>query len=342
MSVSQGLSVSVRLGEVDTIEYQRDRGLGRHRVLRQAQGLGQHGGSRPGRGAADGGEGLRDRALHDGGSLRGADRCRRRSRARSPISTSIIPGSSTPERAIELARECEAAGLAVDARVTQLRGRGRQHPAPHRVYGNSLGFLAGYSAHQPLAELLAARPAGRGHAARLLVHARARPARPRGGRERSAARAGRAGARAPGRAAAADAEGPGRCSRPTWRADCSATSSARSAARASTASPRSCWTRPASRCSRRSSDAGAAAHQQGTREQPLRRTRASRRATATWCATGVLEGYVLGSYSARKLGLKTTGNAGGVHNLLVAAPGRRHDFARASRAHGHAACSSPS
>jgi len=31
----------------------------------------------------------------------------------------------------------------------------------------------------------------------------------------------------------------------------------------------------------------------------------------------VLEGYVLGSYSARRLGLKTTGNAGGIHNLLV-------------------------
>src|SRR5499427_5124065 len=32
---------------------------------------------------------------------------------------------------------------------------------------------------------------------------------------------------------------------------------------------------------------------------------------------GVLEGYVLGSYSARRLGLKSTGNAGGIHNLLV-------------------------
>jgi PmbA protein len=31
----------------------------------------------------------------------------------------------------------------------------------------------------------------------------------------------------------------------------------------------------------------------------------------------VLQGYVLGSYSARKLGLRTTGNAGGIHNLLV-------------------------
>ena len=32
---------------------------------------------------------------------------------------------------------------------------------------------------------------------------------------------------------------------------------------------------------------------------------------------GVLQGYVLDSYSARKLGLSTTGNAGGIHNLTV-------------------------
>ncbi|MDO8954209.1 MAG: metalloprotease PmbA [Gammaproteobacteria bacterium] len=32
---------------------------------------------------------------------------------------------------------------------------------------------------------------------------------------------------------------------------------------------------------------------------------------------GVLQGYVLGSYSGRKLKLKSTGNAGGVHNILV-------------------------
>jgi PmbA protein len=32
---------------------------------------------------------------------------------------------------------------------------------------------------------------------------------------------------------------------------------------------------------------------------------------------GVLTGYVLGSYSACRLGLETTGNAGGVHNLVI-------------------------
>ena len=36
---------------------------------------------------------------------------------------------------------------------------------------------------------------------------------------------------------------------------------------------------------------------------------------------GTLQGYILGSYSARKLGLRTTGNAGGTHNLLVEAKG---------------------
>lgn len=32
---------------------------------------------------------------------------------------------------------------------------------------------------------------------------------------------------------------------------------------------------------------------------------------------GIVKNYVLGTYSARKLGMKTTGNAGGVHNLFI-------------------------
>jgi PmbA protein len=39
---------------------------------------------------------------------------------------------------------------------------------------------------------------------------------------------------------------------------------------------------------------------------------------------GVLQGYILGSYSARRLGLETTANAGGPHNLLV--PGGTDDM----------------
>jgi PmbA protein len=44
---------------------------------------------------------------------------------------------------------------------------------------------------------------------------------------------------------------------------------------------------------------------------------------------GVLEGYFLSSYSARKLGMRTSGNAGGHHNLVVRWRGEneRPDFA---------------
>ncbi len=37
---------------------------------------------------------------------------------------------------------------------------------------------------------------------------------------------------------------------------------------------------------------------------------------------GVLQGYILSSYSARKLGMQTTGNAGGSHNLIVQSTGQ--------------------
>ncbi len=40
---------------------------------------------------------------------------------------------------------------------------------------------------------------------------------------------------------------------------------------------------------------------------------------------GILQGYFLSTYSARKLGMQTTGNAGGNHNLLVSNSGE--DFA---------------
>ncbi len=40
---------------------------------------------------------------------------------------------------------------------------------------------------------------------------------------------------------------------------------------------------------------------------------------------GVLRGYFLNSYSARKLGLRTTGNAGGNHNLILEPSGMQKD-----------------
>ncbi len=41
---------------------------------------------------------------------------------------------------------------------------------------------------------------------------------------------------------------------------------------------------------------------------------------------GVLQGYFLSSYSARKLGMKSTGNAGGHHNLIIRSQDEAPDF----------------
>ena len=40
---------------------------------------------------------------------------------------------------------------------------------------------------------------------------------------------------------------------------------------------------------------------------------------------GVLQGYMLGSYSARKLGMQSTGNSGGSHNLIVQSSGENFE-----------------
>ncbi|MGH8704066.1 MAG: metallopeptidase TldD-related protein, partial [Burkholderiales bacterium] len=52
---------------------------------------------------------------------------------------------------------------------------------------------------------------------------------------------------------------------------------------------------------------------------------------------GVLEGYFLGSYSARKLGMQSTGSAGGNHNLVVhpTEPDPGADFPAMLRKLGH-------
>jgi PmbA protein len=55
----------------------------------------------------------------------------------------------------------------------------------------------------------------------------------------------------------------------------------------------------------------------------------------TVVADGVVQGYFLSTYTARKLGMPTTGNSGGSHNLLVApSPDAPADFAGLLKAFG--------
>jgi PmbA protein len=155
-SVSQGLSVSVRLREVDTVEYQRDRGLAVTVYFGQRKGAAS---------TAD----LTAAAVRE----TVAKACAiARYTAEDPYAGLVDPEALArsipdldldhpwelaPERAIELARECEAAGLAVDARVSNSEGASVNTQRHTSVYGNSLGFLAGYSAtsHSYSASLIA-------------------------------------------------------------------------------------------------------------------------------------------------------------------------------------------
>lgn len=63
------------------------------------------------------------------------------------------------ERAIELARQCEAAGFAVDTRIANSEGATVSTQESHFIYGNSNGFLAGYptSRHGISCSLIAGR-----------------------------------------------------------------------------------------------------------------------------------------------------------------------------------------
>src|SRR6516165_5843030 len=143
-SVNQGLSVSVRLGEVDTVEYQRDRGLGVTVYFGKRKGAAS---------TAD----LTPAAVRE----TVAKACAiARYTAEDPYAGLVEPEALareipdldldhpwelTPEGAIELARGCESEGLAVDPRVSNSEGAGVSSQRHTGVYGNSLGFLAGYS-----------------------------------------------------------------------------------------------------------------------------------------------------------------------------------------------------
>ena len=55
------------------------------------------------------------------------------------------PWDITPEQAIELALECEAAAFAADTRITKADGTSLNTDIGCTVYGNSHGFIGGYA-----------------------------------------------------------------------------------------------------------------------------------------------------------------------------------------------------
>jgi len=315
VSVSQGLSVSVRLREVDTIEYQRDRGLAVTVYFGKRKGSAS---------TAD----LAAAAVRE--TVEKACAIARYT-AEDPYAGLIEPQmlareipdldldhawDLTPERAIELARACEAAGLAVDARLNNSEGAAVNTQRATGVYGNSLGFLAGYSStsHSVSCSLIAQ------HGEDMQRDYWFTLARDPADLEDVASVGRTAGARALARLGARRLT--------TRKAPVAFTPDL---ARGLFRSFIGAISGPSQY--RKSSFLLEAAGQEifpkflTMQERPhILKGLASSPFDQEGAAThdrdlvraGVLEGYVLGSYSARRLGLKSTGNAGGIHNLIVA------------------------
>jgi PmbA protein len=313
-AVSQGLSVSVRLREVDTVEYQRDRGLALTVYFGKRKGAAS---------TAD----LAAAAVRE----TVAKACAiARYTAEDPYAGLIEsealardipdlnldhPWELPPERAIELARECEAAGLAVDARVNNSEGAVVSSQRHTGVYGNSLGFLAGYSttSHSVSCSLIAQAGA---EMQRDYWYTVARDPRElddvahvgRTAAERALARL---GARRLTTRKAPVAFTP-EMARGLFRHFLGAISGPSQYRKSSfllDAAGERVFPEFLTMQERPHIPKGLASSpfdQEGGATHDRELVRA-----------GVLEGYVLGSYSARRLGLKSTGNAGGIHNLIV-------------------------
>jgi PmbA protein len=315
VSQDTGLSVGVRLGEVETLEHQRDRSMGITVYFGQRKGSASTADfslqavdatvakacSIARFTAEDASSGLADAALM----------------AQAPPDLDLsYPWNVTADRAIEIAKACEAAALGFDARINNSEGASvGTHQGLH-VYGNTHGFVGGYpttshtlscvvlagtgedmqrdywyTSSRDWHELQDAETVGRESARRTLARLGPRkistrrspvlfvPELARGliGHFIAAIRGSSQYRQA---SFLLDSVG-----QQVFPADFSIAERPHI---------------PKAMASAPFDDEGVV-----TRDREL-------------VSQGVLTGYILSSYSARKLGLQTTGNAGGSHNLLVA------------------------
>jgi PmbA protein len=315
-SLQRGLTVTVRLGEVETIEYHRDRGLSVTVYFGHAKGSASTADLRPAavrESVQKAATIARHTAADDCAGLADPDSLAREV----PDLDLFHPWSLEPEQAVVLARECEAAGLACDARLRNSEGATVATHNGVRVYGNSHGFLQGYpSTSHSISCALVAQSGDdmqRDYWYSVARRSDALEEAPAIGRHAARRALRRLGAR----------------QLPTRRAPVLfAAELARGLFGHFTGAIRG-----SSQYRRTSFLLGAAGTQvfppflQIAERPHLSQGLASSPFDAEGVATrdrelvhsGVLTGYVLGSYSARKLGLRTTGNAGGIHNLLVTA-----------------------
>ncbi len=143
MSRQQGLSVATRMGEVENVEFTNDGALG-ITVYREGR-----------KGSASTAD-LSEQALTKAvtaavniANYTSVDECSgladKNLLAMKPVDLDLYhPHDITTEQAIELAKECEESALTADPRITNSDGASFDTFAGFKVYGNSHGQLVGY------------------------------------------------------------------------------------------------------------------------------------------------------------------------------------------------------
>ncbi len=314
VSFGSALSVTVRLGEVETLEHHRQRGLGVTVYIGQSRGSASTADWRP--------EAIRDTVQSACAIARhtAADPCAgladpERLARQVPDLDLYHPWPLSAEEAIALARECEAAALAHDPRIRNSEGGSVATHAGLVLYGNSHGFCGGYptTRHSLSCSVIAQDDSGmqRNHWYTVARDRDALEAPAAVGQQAARRALRRLGSRRLGTRQAPVLFAP---------------ELARGLIGHFTAAVRGgALYRKASFLLDR---LGAAVFPDFVtiRERPhLPGALASAPFDSEGVATadrdlvagGVLRGYVLDSYSARRLGMETTGNAGGTHNLIV-------------------------
>jgi PmbA protein len=143
VSMEQGLSTTVRQGEVETVEFNRDQGFGITLYVGQSKGSASTTGS--------GDEAIRETVAAALAIARHAAADEFAGLADATLMARELPDldlyhpwNITPEQAIEQALSCEGAAFAVDQRIRNADGTSLNTHQGCRAYGNSNGFIGGY------------------------------------------------------------------------------------------------------------------------------------------------------------------------------------------------------
>ncbi|MEO6918926.1 MAG: metalloprotease PmbA [Collimonas sp.] len=147
ISEGSGLSVGVRKGSVETIEQNKDKGMG------VTVYLGEEGHTRHGNASTSdfSAKALQDtvEAAYNIARFTAEDDCAGLPDVddleMNPLDLQLCsPWLISAEEAVELAKRCEAAAFAVDKRITNSEGAGVYAQQSHFVSANSRGFMGGY------------------------------------------------------------------------------------------------------------------------------------------------------------------------------------------------------